>query len=54
MNPQEYGTNNLATNEHYELYTKIKTSPGLGDFNIDEKIFQGESFESLTIMILLS
>lgn len=48
MNPQEYGTTNLATNDHYELYTKIKTSPGLGDFNVDEQIFQGDSFEQST------
>lgn len=48
MNPYEYGTTTLAINDHYELYTKIKTSPGLGDFNIDEKIFQGDSFEQST------
>ena len=48
LNPYEYGTTNLATDEHYELYSKIKTSPGLGDFNNDEFIFQGNTFEEST------
>lgn len=44
-NPYEFGTTNLATGNYYTLYTKIKTSPGLGDFNNDEKVFQGTTFE---------
>ena len=42
------GTNSLATGNSYTLYTKIKTSPGLGDFNNDEKVFQGTTFETST------
>lgn len=42
------GTDSLATGNSYTLYTKIKTSPGLGNFNNDEKVYQGVSFEEST------
>lgn len=42
------GTDALATSDKYTLYTKIKTSPGLGDFNNDEKIFQGTTYGEAT------
>jgi len=48
MNPYEYGTTTLASNDHYQLYSKIKTSPGIGDFNADETIFQGTTYDSAT------
>lgn len=47
-NPYEYGTTTLASDDSYTLYTKIKTSPGLGDFNNDEKVYQGASFSEAT------
>jgi hypothetical protein len=48
LNPYEYGTNTLATDTYYTLYTKIKTSPGLGDFSTDEKVYQGITYEDAT------
>jgi len=45
-NPTDNITGQLATGEFYSLYTKISTSPGIGDFNNDEIIFQGETFGS--------
>lgn len=47
-NPYEYGTTDLADGELYTLYTKIKTSPGVGNFNNDEIVYQGFSFETST------
>jgi hypothetical protein len=47
-NPFEFGTTELATDKSYTLYTKIKTSPGLGDFSVDEKVFQGTTFDDAT------
>ena len=44
-NPIDPITNNLALNEKYNLYYRIRTSPGIGDFNEDEKVFQGITFE---------
>ena len=49
-NPFEFGTTTLATDTSYTLYTKIKTSPGLGDFSVDEKVFQGTTFADATFM----
>lgn len=43
-NPFEDGTKTLASNPTYTLYTKIKVSPGLGDFNLDEKVYQGITY----------
>ena len=37
-------TNTLATSEKYTCYYKIKVSPGLGDFNEDEVVYQGISY----------
>ena len=48
VNPYEDGTTELATDKSYTLYTKIKTSPGLGDFSVDEKVFQGTTFADAT------
>ena len=48
QNPQTYGTTNLATADKYPVYTKIKVSPGIGDFTPDESVFQGISLESST------
>jgi hypothetical protein len=47
-NPYEYGTTTLATEKSYTLYTKIKTSPGLGDFSNDEIVYQGTTFADAT------
>jgi len=42
-NPYIYGTNNLATSEIYSLYTKVRVSPGVGNFINDEKVIQGST-----------
>lgn len=47
-NPYDYGTATLASSEVYTLYTKITVSPGVGDFNNDEIIFQGETLDLAT------
>lgn len=47
-NPYTYGTSTLATLDNYTLYTKIAVSPGLGDFNNDEFVYQGESLAAAT------
>lgn len=47
-NPYEYGTETLASDKSYTLYTKIKTSPGLGDFSNDEIVYQGTTFSDAT------
>jgi hypothetical protein len=47
-NPKIAGTDDLATDEFYSLYTTINTSPGIGNFNNDEIIFQGVTFGSST------
>lgn len=44
QNPYIYNTETLATANSYSLYTKIKVSTGIGDFNVDEVIFQGTTF----------
>jgi hypothetical protein len=38
----------IATAETYTMYTKIKTSPGLGDFSNDEKVYQGTTYATST------
>jgi hypothetical protein len=45
-NPFEYDTEILASQNSHTLYTKVKVSPGIGNFNIDEKVFQGTTFAS--------
>lgn len=47
-NPYEYGNETLAKDTSYTLYTKIKTSPGLGDFSLDEKVYQGTTYAEST------
>lgn len=47
-NPNVAGGQTLATDASYTLYTRIKTSPGVGDFNTDEIVYQGTTFESAT------
>jgi hypothetical protein len=47
-NPYSYGTTTLATNELYTLYTQVKTSAGVGNFNNDEIVFQGVDLQTST------
>lgn len=47
-NPYNYATTDLAGAELYTMYTKIKTSPGVGDFNNDEIVYQGLDYENST------
>lgn len=47
-NPFEFETTTLADASTYTLYTKITTSPGVGDFNDDETVYQGESLSAAT------
>jgi hypothetical protein len=47
-NPNESGGQVLATDSSYTLYTRIKTSPGVGDFNTDEIVYQGATFGDAT------
>ena len=47
QNP-ELTSGGLATDEFYSLYTTINTSPGIGDFNNDEIIYQGVTYGSST------
>ena len=44
QNPYLNGTTTTATANSYSLYTKVKVSPGIGDFNTDEIVFQGGTF----------
>lgn len=48
VNPIDQNTNSIATNEKYSLMYRVKTSPGLGDFNEDEVVFQGTTFSNAT------
>jgi hypothetical protein len=48
QNPTTYGTSTLASDDKYTLYTKVSVSPGIGDFNNDEYVYQGNSFEEST------
>jgi len=48
QNPYKYGTTTLATSKTYSLYTLIKVSPGVGDFNNDEVVYQGTTYGSAT------
>jgi len=47
-NPNLYNTTNPATGTSYTLYTRITTSPGVGDFGADEVVFQGTTYETAT------
>lgn len=44
-NPYTFGTTTLATSNYYTLYTRIKVSSGVGDFNADEIVYQGQTYE---------
>lgn len=50
QNPYEYETTTLATSDKYTLYTKVTVSPGIGDFNNDEIVYQGTSFDQATFV----
>ena len=47
-NPYEYGTITLADENLYRMYSTILVSSGVGDYNNDEIVFQGESLETST------
>jgi hypothetical protein len=47
-NPYNFGTTTLANTEIKTLYTQVKTSPGVGDFNNDEIVFQGVDIDRAT------
>lgn len=46
MNPFEKSTSSLATSAFYTLYSQIQVSPGIGDFNNDEVVYQGDTFDT--------
>ncbi len=48
QNPYEYETTTLAAESIYTMYTKVKVSPGVGDFQNDEVVYQGSTFETNT------
>lgn len=48
VNPYTYGTETLASSTIYEMYSQVLVSPGVGDYNNDEIIIQGESLETST------
>lgn len=47
-NPEVYDSSTLASGTTYKLYTQINVSPGVGDFNNDELIIQGDTLENST------
>lgn len=47
-NPYLRGTQTLAASTFYEMYNEILVSPGVGDFNNDEILIQGEDLENST------
>jgi hypothetical protein len=49
-NPSAESTGQLALDEKYTCYYRVKTSPGLGDFNEDEVVFQGTNFTEATFI----
>lgn len=48
QNPKVASTGLNATDSSYTLYTKIKVSPGVGDFNNDEIVYQGATYAERT------
>lgn len=48
QNPYEINTTTLADEVVYRMYTQIQVSPGVGDYNNDEIIIQGENLENAT------
>ena len=47
-NPYVFNTATLASGQLYNVYTKINVSPGIGDFNNDEYVYQGDSLDTAT------
>ena len=47
-NPYVQGTNTLASSNLYTFYSKLLVSPGVGDYNNDEIVFQGENLNDST------
>lgn len=47
-NPYTYGTTKNATAQAYTMYTRITTSPGIGNFNNDETVYQGTNLSNST------
>ena len=48
QNPKVASTGLVATDSSYTLYTKVKVSPGVGDFNNDEIVYQGATYADRT------
>lgn len=48
QNPKVASTGKIATDSSYTLYTKVKVSPGVGDFNNDEVVYQGATYADRT------
>lgn len=46
QNPYQYGTTSLCFDNIYTLYTQVKVSPGIGDYSLDEKVYQGDTYEN--------
>jgi hypothetical protein len=47
-NPYLADTSTLATGQTYPLYTTVSVSPGVGDFNNDEVVIQGDILDNAT------
>jgi hypothetical protein len=47
-NPYLYNTETLASGDLYKMYTEILVSSGVGNYNNDEIIIQGENLENST------
>jgi hypothetical protein len=47
-NPYLRGTQTLAPSTFYEMYSEVLVSPGVGDYNNDEILIQGEDLENST------
>ena len=45
-NPYVFGTSTLASSQLYNIYTKLNVSPGIGDFNNDEYVYQGDTLDT--------
>ncbi len=48
QNPKDSATGASANGASYTLYTKVKVSPGVGDFNNDEIVYQGATYDERT------
>lgn len=47
-NPYVQGTSTIASSDVYTLYTKLTMSPGVGNYNDDEIVYQGNSLQEAT------